>query len=346
MNRQRLKEILSQFPTIHLAVIGDYFLDRYWQIDPKRDEPSVETGLTAYQVVDRWGSPGAAGTVVNNLSALGVGKIDAIGFLGKDGEGCELAALLDKIGVARTHMIETDQRATPCYTKPLRNGIEMNRFDIKNRTVTPFSVEEKLIASVQEIINHVDALIIMDQVSEENCGVLTENVRNYLIRLGQKHVKPLIYADSRERIHLYRNMVIKCNERETLEACGRYDGTSPVLDILKQCGLKLVEKTGQAVFVTMGERGQLVIDPANGMPQTKYVPAIPVTGEIDICGAGDASSSAIVASLCAGANYEEAATLGNLASSVTIRKIGQTGTASPEEILATFDEYSKHLTTP
>ncbi|MDR2704670.1 MAG: PfkB family carbohydrate kinase [Planctomycetaceae bacterium] len=344
MNKQRLKEILAKFSTIHIAVIGDYFLDRYWKIDPKRDEPSVETGLTAYQVVDCWGSPGAAGTVVNNLSALGVGKINAIGFLGKDGEGCELAALLDKIGVARTYMIETDQRATPCYTKPLRNGIEMNRFDIKNRTVTPPSVEEKLIAAVQEIINRIDALIIMDQVSEENCGVLTENVRNHLIQLGQKHAKLLIYADSRERIHLYRNIVIKCNERETLEACGMYDGTSPTLDILKQCGLKLAEKTGQAVFVTMGERGQLVVDPANGMPQTKHVPAVPVEGEIDICGAGDASSSAIVASLCAGANYEEAATLGNLASSVTIRKIGQTGTASPEEILETFDKYSKHLT--
>ncbi|MDR3199710.1 MAG: PfkB family carbohydrate kinase [Planctomycetaceae bacterium] len=341
MNKQRLKEILSNFRLIHIAVIGDYFLDRYWKIDPKQDEPSLETGLTAYQVVECWSSPGAAGTVVNNLSALGVGKIDAVGFLGKDGEGYELAALLDKTGAARTHMIETDLRVTPCYTKPFRNGIEMNRFDIKNRTATPPSIETKLISSIREIIGHVDALIIMDQVSEENCGVLTENVRNYLIQSGRKCSKPLIYADSRERICLYRDMVIKCNEREALEACGLYggDGTTPALDVLEQCGLKLAEKTGRAVFITMGERGQLVIDPAGDKTQqTKHIPAVFVEGEIDICGAGDASSSAIVASLCAGANYEEAAILGNLASSITIRKIGQTGTASPQEILTAFEE--------
>jgi rfaE bifunctional protein kinase chain/domain len=339
MNKQRLQEILSKFPTIHIAVIGDYFLDRYWKIDPERDEPSIETGLTAYQIVDRWGSPGAAGTVANNLAALGVGKIYAVGFLGKDGEGSELAGLLDKIGAARTYMIETDQRVTPCYTKPLRHGIEMNRFDIKNRTVTPPIVEEELIASIRAIIDHVDALIIMDQVSEENCGVLTEKVRNVLIQLGQKRSKPLIYADSRERIRFYGEMLIKCNERETLEACGLYNGTGgtlPTIDILKQCGLKLAEQTGRAVFVTMGERGLLVVDPANETHKTTHVPAIRVEGEIDICGAGDAASSAIVAALCAGANYEEAATLGNLASSITIRKIGQTGTATPEEILTAF----------
>ncbi|MDR2756661.1 MAG: PfkB family carbohydrate kinase [Planctomycetaceae bacterium] len=339
MNKQRLTEILSKFPLVHIAVIGDYFLDRYWQIDSERDEPSIETGLTAYQIVDCWGSPGAAGTVVNNLSALGVGKIDAIGFIGKDGEGYELAALLDKIGVRQHHLVESEQRVTPCYTKPLRNGIEMNRFDIKNRTATPPEIETILIASIQEIIGHVNALIIMDQVSEENCGVLTKHVRNHLIQLGRKLERPLIYADSRERIHLYSEMVIKCNERETLEAFGLYDGTTPALDLLKQCGQSLAEKTGHAVFITMGERGQLVVDPKSKTQQIKHVPAIPVRETIDICGAGDASSSAIVAALCAGANYEEAAFLGNLASSITIRKIGQTGTASPKEILNAFDEY-------
>ncbi|MDR0338487.1 MAG: PfkB family carbohydrate kinase [Planctomycetaceae bacterium] len=340
MDKQRLQEILSKFPTLHIAVIGDYFLDRYWKVDPQRDEPSVETGLTAYQVVDCWCSPGAAGTVVNNLSALGVGKINAIGFIGQDGEGYELTTLLDKIGVERTHLIETNQRVTPCYTKPLRDEIEMNRFDLKNHTATPPSVETELIAAIQNVVDNVDALIIMDQVSEENCGVLTEKVRDYLIQLGRKLSKPLIYADSRERIHCYRNMVIKCNEREALEACGLYDGTSPTLDIVKRCGLRLAEKTERPVFVTMGERGQLVVDLKNTTQPTKHVPAIPVVGEIDICGAGDASSSAIVASLCAGADCEEAATLGNLASSITIQKLGQTGTAAPNEILTAFEQSS------
>jgi bifunctional ADP-heptose synthase (sugar kinase/adenylyltransferase) len=40
-----------------------------------------------------------------------------------------------------------------------------------------------------------------------------------------------------------------------------------------------------------------------------------------------------------GAAVQDAAFLGNLAASVTIRKIGVTGTASPEEILAAHDSF-------
>ena len=341
MNENRLREILAKINDVHIAVVGDFFLDRYWKIAPELDEPSIETGLTAYQIVEHWGSPGAAGTVTNNLAAIGVGKIHAVGFLGKDGEGSELAGYLDAIGAARTYMIETRRRATPCYTKPLRDGVEMNRFDIKNRTETPKEVEDELIASIRMVAKHVNAIIIMDQVSEENCGVLTAKVREALIQLGRKNPDLLIYADSRERIGLFDGMIVKCNEREALEVFGLYDGRSPEFETVKQCGLKLAEKTGHPVFVTLGERGQLVVDPSEGRKKTTHVPTLRVDGEIDICGAGDASSSAIVASLCAGATYEEAALAGNLASSVTIRKIGQTGTASPEEILSAYEEYVK-----
>lgn len=339
MNEQRLQEILTKINDVHIAVVGDFFLDRYWKVASELDEPSIETGLTAYQVVERWGSPGAAGTVTNNLAAIGVGNIYTVGFLGKDGEGSELAGYLDEIGAARTYMIETNRRTTPCYTKPMRDGVEMNRFDIKNRTVTPKEVEDELIASIRMIAKHVNAMIIMDQVSEENCGVVTSRVRDALIQLGHENPNLLIYADSRERIGLFREMIVKSNEREVLEVFDLYDGKPPDFETVKQYGRKLSERTGRTVFVTLGERGQLVIDPSGQERKTIHVPAVQVSGEIDICGAGDASSSAIVSSLCAGASYEEAAFVGNLASSVTIRKLGQTGTASPEEILSAYKEY-------
>ena len=38
--------------------------------------------------------PGAAGTIVNNLVALGIGEIHAVGFCGDDGEGYELRRAL------------------------------------------------------------------------------------------------------------------------------------------------------------------------------------------------------------------------------------------------------------
>jgi bifunctional ADP-heptose synthase (sugar kinase/adenylyltransferase) len=223
----------------------------------------------------------------------------------------------------------------------------MNRIDIKNRSRTPKSVENHIIASLEELTvktdDKIDAIIVMDQVSEENCGVVTDAVRECLIRLGRERRPPLIYADSRERIGLFREMLIKCNDREALEQFGLYNGPTIAEDVLQQCGSELARRTGRMVFITRGSLGQLLFDPAQPDAKAVCVPAVPVEGEIDICGAGDATSAALVSALCAGATPQEAAMVGNLAASVTIRKIGQTGTASPDEVLATWDICVGHL---
>ena len=70
-----LKRILERLPDLTIGVLGDLFLDRYLEIDAALTEPSLETGLDAYQVVRVRPSPGAAGTVINNLAALGVKQI-------------------------------------------------------------------------------------------------------------------------------------------------------------------------------------------------------------------------------------------------------------------------------
>src|SRR5437763_1835918 len=89
-----IESILGAIPHKTIGLLGDLFLDRYLDIDPARDEPSVETGLTAYQVTRVRSYPGALGTVLNNLAALGVGCIYPIAVIGDDGEGYELRQAL------------------------------------------------------------------------------------------------------------------------------------------------------------------------------------------------------------------------------------------------------------
>ena len=62
---------------------------------------------------------------------------------------------------------------------------------------------------------------------------------------------------------------------------------------------------------------------------------------MDVCGCGDVCTSGMVSALCAGATWQEAAELGNLCASVTIRKIGQTGTSSQEEVLTQYRRFCK-----
>src|SRR5437763_3663746 len=89
-----LNGLLDRIPRLAIGVLGDLFLDRYLDLDSALTEPSLETGLDAYQATAVRASPGAAGTVINNLAALGVGRIVPFAVLGDDGEGFELTRVL------------------------------------------------------------------------------------------------------------------------------------------------------------------------------------------------------------------------------------------------------------
>src|ERR1700732_1560716 len=92
-----IDKILNRLPSLTIGVLGDLFLDRYLDIDAALTEPSLETGLDAYQVVRVRSYPGAAGTVINNLVALGVKRVRALSVIGDDGEGHELLRALDQL---------------------------------------------------------------------------------------------------------------------------------------------------------------------------------------------------------------------------------------------------------
>src|SRR5205809_6256611 len=96
LTEQILEEILSRIPRLTIGVVGDLFLDRYLDIDASLTEPSIETGLDAYQVVRVRPSPGAAGTGINNPVAPGVGRVWPGAVIGADGGGDGLGQALGR----------------------------------------------------------------------------------------------------------------------------------------------------------------------------------------------------------------------------------------------------------
>ena len=94
VNSTRFHAITENYQKLHVAVVGDFCLDRYLEIDPSKQETSLETGLPVHNAVHVRAQPGGAGTIVNTLAALGVGKIFPVGFCGEDGEGFELQRAL------------------------------------------------------------------------------------------------------------------------------------------------------------------------------------------------------------------------------------------------------------
>src|SRR5580693_8245693 len=108
MGLPRFRAVTRGYRQLRIAVVGDFCLDRYLEIDPSRVERSIETGLPVHNVVRIRSQPGGAGTIVNNLVALGIGEIIAVGFCGDDGEGYELRRELAALpGVKLDHFLTT-----------------------------------------------------------------------------------------------------------------------------------------------------------------------------------------------------------------------------------------------
>src|SRR5438067_11303752 len=166
LTTELIEHVLATIPGRTVGVLGDLFLDRYLDIDASLNEPSVETGLTAYQVVRVRPYPGAAGTVINNLAALGVGRIYPIAFVGDDGEGHELRQALKAMpAVEHGGIVSAPGRRTPTYTKPMlmeagQPPRELNRLDIKNRTPTSDGMQDMIIELLEEAWPQFDALIV------------------------------------------------------------------------------------------------------------------------------------------------------------------------------------------
>jgi len=332
--RDRLVVLLDRFAQQRILVIGDYFLDKYLDIDRALAETSLETGLEAHQVVQVRTSPGAAGNVVANLCALGVQAV-GLSVVGEDGEGYVLGRELRTRGADPEHLVVARERMTPTYTKPLMHEAdgrvhELSRLDHKNRTPLPAAIEASLIERLRALVPQVQGVIVADQVQERNVGVVTDRVRQVLEELAAAHPATPVIVDSRERVGEYRGLLLKPNDREAIHAVSGTWLPAPTMAEAEQAGLALAERTGRPVFVTVGPQGTLVC--AAGTIQR--VPAAQVGGPIDIVGAGDSTLSGITAALCAGGTPAEAAAVGNLVASVTIRQIGTTGTATPRQVLA------------
>ncbi|MCX7824820.1 MAG: PfkB family carbohydrate kinase [Verrucomicrobiae bacterium] len=333
MNLSRFESVTSRYPSLRIAVVGDFCLDRYLEIDPERAETSIETGLPVHNVVRIRPQPGAAGTILNNLVALGVGEVFVVGLAGEDGEGYELRRALQTMrGVRLDHFIQSPDRHTFTYTKPLvlepgKPPRELNRFDLKNWSPMSAALEDRLRQAVRALAGRMDAFILLEQVDAPDTGVLTRGLLDELGALARSHPKLLMIGDSRRGLRHFPPMTFKMNRAELTRLLGVTSGLG--LQEVQQRAAALARKNGHPVFVTMAEQGIVGASPDGA---AAHQPSLPVRGEIDIVGAGDAVTANLAAALAAGATLAESLALANAAASIVIHQLGTTGSATVPQI--------------
>lgn len=331
LNKERIRDIESALRNKTVALIGDFCLDIYWQADMTRSELSRETPHFPLPVVEERVSLGAGGNVAANLAALRPKEILAVSLYGDDWRGKLLSEQVRKIGISPDRLVPSGLPFTNAYCKPLRKGIsatvyEDPRLDFENDAPISAETERVVIGRLHEVADQADVLCVADQF---RYGIVTDAVRKEIISLA-KNGLPVV-VDSRYRIAEYTDCILKPNEVECWKAvCGDDGYLCADESAFLSAAEKLAENNRATVFCTLGDKGSYITD---GTEKIR-TPAMSLSGALDICGAGDTTLCAFTCALAAGAGFAEAVELAAMASGIIVKKIGETGTATFDEILA------------
>jgi len=316
-----------------IGIIGDFCIDVYWDADMTKSELSRETPNFPLPVVRERIYLGAGGNVAANLAELHPANLYALCLTGCDWRGDALKKILREKGISEEFVITSDKLVTNAYCKPMRKGIsdtvyEDARLDFENRQPLPEEVEALVEEKLKALLEKSEVIVVADQF---RYGIVTPKIREMLCDAA-KNGKTVI-CDSRYNIGEYYNCILKPNEVECYRALHDDNGylTATAEDFTENAKT-LSARNNAVVFCTLGARGSVVVDGG----KASAVSPCKVEGPLDICGAGDTSLSAFSAALASGESPVTAADFAGHASSVTIRKVGITGTASFEEIRKTI----------
>jgi len=361
MTRDQLQRILAESRNVQVLVVGDFCLDRWCSYDPGLGLPSRETGIPRNAVVSYEVTPGAGGTVTNNLRELGAGRVEIVAVAGDDANGFELERALRQRGVGTEHLIRAPGRQTFTYTKLLnrKTGREdLPRLDFVNTAPPSSAVEQAMMAAIAAAVPAADVVIVADQSEIPSGAVITGAVREALLEAAARYPQKIFIADSRAQIEKFPGFIVKPNEDEALEAARRIRTGAGVRDV-ETAGKILREHLNQGsskfqvpssksertlpLYITRGAEGALLFEGEDFDAAPRMIPAYRNEHPVDICGAGDAFEAGLGLALAATQrlagrpDYIAAAVVGHLVAAVTITKKG-TGTASPAEVFNTFRE--------
>ncbi len=348
MKTNRFMDILDRFSDVKIAVLGDFFLDLYIEMERSRSEFSLETHKEAFQAIGLRGQPGAAGVVANNLASLNA-ETAAIGYVGNDGNGFALKQALEAQNINTDLLIEHHDRLTLTYIKPLMRELdghvnELNRIDIINRSPNNHTLNASLLKNVGSAMDNFDGILIVEQISADGHGTMSPLLRGGLTKYQNDYPDKIIMVDSRHHAGDYRGVSIKMNLSEAIQAVGQLENSTSHLEdnnllMAKRCADQIWAKNQQSVFITLGSEG-IVGRSEDGI---FHHPGYRIDGPIDIVGAGDSVLAGIGLALCTGATPNEAAYIGNLVGSITVQQIGTTGVVTQKALVKRHKQYQQQV---
>ncbi len=304
---------VKDFRKLHVLVVGDLMLDRYWVGDADRVSPEAPVPIVV--VSGQEYRPGGAANVALNVVSLGA-KCTLLGFTGQDEAGEQLRQSLSAAGV-NCQFIELQDWRTPVKLRVLANSQQMIRLDFEEQ---PPQIGESerlalLLNRVEKYLKEAQVLILEDY----DKGVLQEP--QALITAANLNGVPVLVDPKAKPLSEYKNSdIVKPNEKEFADFVGLEKTGFP--EVARRICDELDIKN---IIITLGGEGMSINDASS----SRHIPARPVD-VFDVTGAGDTSAAVMGLGLALGISVHQLSELANLASSLVIGKLGTAPISAPE----------------
>lgn len=298
---------------IHILVVGDVMLDRYWSGPTDRVSPEAPVPVVNVEVVE--GRPGGAANVALNVVSMGA-RCTLIGFVGDDEAGAALSQTLSAAGVECDLLVIEDWQTT-VKLRILSQRQQLLRADFEE-AVPVVGTSERLAFLQNKVEKHLanaQAIILEDY----DKGVLEDPAA--MIHAARRQGVTSIVDPKMKALAEYRGAtVIKPNEKEFLNNVG------VAADEFGEQASLLCRELGLAgMVVTRGGDGQEIATP----DEVRHIPARPVE-VYDVTGAGDTTVAGIALGLALGWSLFEAAHMSNVAAGIAVSKSGTSPVTGPE----------------
>ena len=324
-----------------ILVVGDLILDRY--IWGYAERISQEAPVPLLRADHREHRLGGAASVATMLSALGA-DVRLIGGVGRDAEAVILRKLLAEQSIDDRLVFPLDDRPTTLKERYIgraqdRHPQQMIRVDYEVRDPIPSAVESLIWEQIPEAVAQADVVLISDY----DKGVCTPSLLRSLITACRSlHVRAI--ADPIRSNDYSKYEGAHCMTPNRLEAQLATGMTIASPEDALAVGRRLLHDLKmECVLVTLDRDGMALVH-SDG--RELLVPTRP-RQVYDITGAGDMVLSVVGLCLASGADYDEAAALGNVAGGLEVEKIGVARLTRQEILRDLLDhgrpEYGKRL---
>ncbi len=306
------KQVVEQFKTKRILVIGDVMIDSYVRGTVNRISPEAPVPIVSLQKdEDRLG--GAANVAINLVSMGATAIICSV--IGNDKSGEKMVTLLAENSISSEGLIFSADRQTTVKTRVIGNNQHLLRIDSEQTDDITASEENELVLKVKEILNQqVDAIIFEDY----NKGVLTERVIQQIIEFANSKNIPTTVDPKNKNFFAYKNVTLfKPNLKELKEGVGMKFSFTDLPNFEKAVEVLEGKLSNTISFVTLSEHGVFIKDKNN----KHYIPAH-IRNIADVSGAGDTVISLATLCLTAGLSIKEIAEIANLAGGLVCEKSG------------------------